>query len=218
MGWLITLGILTALAVLPLGIRLKYDSEGVLARLILGPVKLTVYPLPKKQGKSEKPKEKAEDKPAPKAEELELPRPPQPPKPEKSKEKPKEKGGSLTDFLPFVKLALAFLGDFRRKLRLNNLELKLILASSDPCDLAVNYGRTWAAVGNLIPVLEKLFVIKKRNIEAECDFTVSETTVMARADVTITLGRLLALAVNYGIRAVKEFLDFKKKRKGGAEL
>lgn len=215
MGWLITLGILTALAVLPLGIRLKYDSEGVLARLILGPVKLTVYPMPKKQRKERKPESNPEGNPAA---EPELPQPPQPPKPEKPKGKPKEKGGSLTDFLPFVKLALAFLGDFRRKLRLDNLELKLILASSDPCDLAVNYGRTWAAVGNLIPVLEKLFVIKKRNIEAECDFTVSETTVIARADVTITLGRLLALAVNYGIRAVKEFLDFKKKRKGGAEL
>ena len=80
----------------------------------------------------------------------------------------------------------------------------------------MNYGRTWAAMGNLIPVLEKLFVIKKRSIEAECDFTASETTIIARADVTITLGRLLALAFGYGIRALKEFLDFKKKRKGGA--
>lgn len=215
MGWLITLGILTALAVLPLGIRLKYDSEGVLARLILGPVKLTVYPMPKKQRKERKPEANPEGNPAA---EPELPQPPQPPKPEKPKGKPKKQGGSLTDFLPFVKLVLDFLGDFRRRLRLDNLELKLILASSDPCDLAVNYGRTWAAVGNLIPVLEKLFVIKKRNIEAECDFTASETTIIARADVTITLGRLLSLAVGYGIRALKEFLDFKKKRKGGAEL
>lgn len=59
-----------------------------------------------------------------------------------------------------VKVALNFLGDFRRKLRVNRLELKLILAGGDPCDLAVNYGRAWTAVGNLMPQLERLFVIK----------------------------------------------------------
>ena len=50
----------------------------------------------------------------------------------------------------------------------------------------------------------------------ECDFTASETLVLARVDMTITLGRLLALIVVYGIRAVKEFLTIQKKRKGGA--
>ena len=106
---------------------------------------------------------------------------------------------------------------FRRKLRLNHLQLKLIMAGDDPCDLAVNYGRVWAALGNLMPQLERLFVIKKRDVEAECDFTASETKVIARVDVTITLGRLLTLCAVYGIRALKEFLAMKK-RKGGAEL
>ena len=130
--------------------------------------------------------------------------------------KMKEKGGSLLDFLPLVKVALNFLGDFRRRLRVNRLELKLILAGGDPCDLAVNYGRAWAAVGNLMPQLERLFVIKKRDVEVECDFTASETLVIARLDLTITLGRLLGLAIVYGIRALREFLKLQKKRKGGA--
>lgn len=122
----------------------------------------------------------------------------------------------MRDFQPFVKLALDLLGDFRRKLRINELYLRLILAGGDPCDLAVNYGRTWAALGNLMPQLERLFVIKKRDVEVECDFTASETLVIARVDMTITLGSVLALAVTYGIRALKEFLSMKK-RKGGAE-
>ena len=91
-----------------------------------------------------------------------------------------------------------------------------MLASSDPCDLAVNYGKTWAAVGNLLPALERWFVIKKRNVEVECDFTASETLVTARLDISITLGRLLSLVAVYGVRAVKEFFVFQKKRKGGA--
>ena len=127
-----------------------------------------------------------------------------------------KKGGSILDFLPLVQVALDFLGEFRRKLRVNRLELKLILAADDPCDLAVNYGRAWAAVGNLFPLLERAFVIKKRDVEVECDFTSEETLVIARLDLTITLGRLLSLAVRYGIRALREFLKIKNIRKGGA--
>jgi len=213
MGWLITFGILFLLAVLPLGVRVNYDSDGPLVKVILGPIRLTVFPLPKKEKKKQKPAKKQEKKEEKKQEEN-LPKPPQPPKPEKPKEK--KKGGSLTDFIPFVKLALNFLGDFRRKLRLDNLYLRLVLASSDPCDLAVNYGKTWAAVGNLLPVLEQVFVIKKRDVEVECDFTSSETLVIARLDLTITLGRLLSLVFGYAIRALIEFLKISKKRKGGA--
>ena len=215
MGWLITLAVLILLAVLPLGVSVLYDSEGPLVEVTAGPLKFKVYPRPKKQKKEKKKKEKKNVQAKGKnAGEADLPKPPQPPAPPK---KPKvKKGGSLTDFIPFVRLALDFLGSFRRKLRLNNLELKLVLASSDPCDLAVNYGRTWAAVGNLMPTLERWFVIKKRNVEVECDFTASETLVTARLDISITLGRLLSLVAVYGSRAVKEFFNFKKKRKGGA--
>lgn len=212
MGWLVASGILFFLAVLPLGASIRYNADGLLVRVILGPVTFTVFPRPKKE-KKEKKAESTKQKPK---QEENLPRPPQPPAPSK-KEQPKEKGGSLLDFLPLVKTALDFLGDFRRKLRVKHLYLRLILAASDPCDLAVNYGRAWAAVSNLTPQLERFLTIKKRDVEVECDFTADQTLVIARIDVTITLGRILALSVVYGIRAVKEFLTIQNKRKGGAE-
>ena len=213
MGWLITLGILLLLAVLPLGVRIRYNSEGILVKVIAGPVKITVYPLP---GKKKKEKKKKGPKNSAAAQEEDLPKPPQPPKEKKKKAEKKEKGGSLLDFLPLVQAALDFLGDFRRKLRLDNLYLRLIMAADDPCDLAVNYGRAWAAVGNLLPQLEKWFVIKKRDIEVECDFETSETLVIAHLDLTITLGRLLAAVVKFAVRALIEYLKIRKKRKGGA--
>ena len=216
MGWLITFGILFLLAVLPLGVRIRYNSDGLLVRVILGPVKITVVPMPKKKKKEEKKKAEpaaAQAPAAPVKEGKPLPQPPQPPPEKKQKT---EKGGSLLDFLPLVKTALDFLGDFRRKLRIDDLYLRLILASSDPCDLAVNYGKTWTAVGNLMPQLDRLFVIRKRDVEVQCDFAASDTTMIARVDITITLGRLLALVTVYGIRAVKEILTIRKKRKGGA--
>lgn len=212
-GW-ITLGVLALLAILPLGVRIRYDAQGSLVKLIVGPVKLTVYPRPKKEKKSPK-KEIAKSASADvQPEEPLLPDPPQPPPVPKKEKKPS--GGSLTDFLPFIKLGLDFLGDFRRKLRVNHLYLRLILASSDPCDLAVNYGKTWTAVGNLMPVLDRWFVIKKRDVEVECDFTASETKVIARMDITMTLGRLLTLVAVYACRGLKEFIQFRNIRKGGA--
>ena len=211
-GW-ITLGVLTLLAILPLGVRIRYDAKGPLVKVILGPVKITVYPRLRKEKKPPK-KEKTKKEPANK--QPADPSPPKPPQPPAPKPEQKASAGRLADFLPFVKLGLNFLGDFRRKLRVNDLYLRLILASSDPCDLAINYGKTWTAVGNFMPVLEHWFVIKKRDVEVECDFAASETKVIARMDLTMTLGRLLTLAAVYACRGLKEFIQFRNQRKGGA--
>lgn len=213
MGWYIALGVVVLLAVLPLGVSVRYDSEGPLVRVILGPVRFTVFPLPKREKK--KKGKKAVSSLKEEAAEPVAGNPVPPPKPKEKKPK-EEKGGSFLDFVPLVKLVFRFLGDFRRKLRVNQLELKLIMAGGDPANLAINYGRAWAAVGNLMPQLDRIFVIKKRDVEVECDFTASETLVIARLDLTITLGRVLSLVFVYAIRALKEYLKIMKKRKGGA--
>ena len=116
-----------------------------------------------------------------------------------------------------MKTVLQLLNSFRKKLRIKHLELKLIMAGDDPCDLAINYGRANAAMGNLLPQLERCFVIKKRDIQVECDFESSQTLIVAYADVTITLGWLLGIVIFYGVRALKQFLQIKNKRKGGAK-
>lgn len=212
MGWLIALGILTALAILPLGVSAQYDSGGALVRLILGPVKLILYPRPHSPPKKEKkPKEKKQEE---KTSEKETQEASAPVKKKKASGDPQ--GGDWKDFLPLFRVAMDFLGNFRRKLRVRDLEMKLILAGDDPCDLAVNYGRAWAALGNLMPKLERFLVIRKRNLEVECDFTSEKTLVFVRLELTITLGRLLGLAVVYGIRGLREYLKISKKRKGGA--
>ncbi len=202
MGWLIALGILVLLAILPLGVSVRYYDAGTLVRVIAGPIRLQVFPGKKNEPKQKQKQPEEKEKPAGKT---------------KSKEAPQEKGGSLTDFLPLVKIGLELLDGFRRKLRVNRLELRLIMAADDPCDLAVNYGRAWAAVGNLWPMLERCFVIKKRDVEVECDFTASETLVIARLDLTITLGRLLGLAVYHGIRALIAYFQIQNSRKGGTK-
>lgn len=196
MGWLIALAIVVFLAILPLGVSAKYDAAGPKVYMIVGPWRKGVYPAPPKEKKEKEPKKQPKTKR----------------NPQQAQEK-KEAPGKLTDFLPLLETGLALLNDLRKKIRVKRLDAKLILAGDDPCDLATNYGRAWAAVGNLWPRLERIFVIKKRNVQVECDFTASQTLITARIDVTLTVGRLLYLVVRYGTRALKQYLKIKK---GGA--
>lgn len=220
MGWLIFFLILFLLAILPLGASVRYDEDGPLVKILAGPIRFTVFPGKKKDKPQKKEKKKAKKDNKKKASDSSGESTASAGDPAKSsgdiKDKKEKKGGSLLDFLPLVKVGLDFLGDFRRKLRLNVLYIKLVMAGDDPCDLAVNYGRAWAAVGNVFPWLERWFVIKKRDVQVECDFTADTTLITARLDITITLGRVIALAVRYGIRALKEYLKISKTRKGGA--
>ena len=214
MGWLVALGILFLLGLIPFGVSVIYDEDGVLARVIAGPLKIKVYPLPHKEKKPKKERTKNKEKPKKKTSEKASPANAKKNTAEDTTKK--KSGGAITDFLPLVSVVLKFLDGFRRKLRINVLDLKLIMAADDPCDLAVNYGKAWAAVGNLMPQLERVFVIQKRNIEVECDFTADKTLVIARVDLSITLGRILGLVFLLIGRAIVELIKILLKRKGGA--
>lgn len=203
MGWLIVLAVIVLVAVCPLGVSARYDENGPLVRLQAGFLRIPLIPSSKDKKKKKDKTKKAVNKAAP-AQKAAAPA------------KKEKRGGSFTDFLPLVQVGLNFLGEFRRKLRVKKLELKLVMAGDDPCDLAVNYGRANAALGNLWPQLEKLFVIKKRDVQIECDFTADKTLIWARLDLNITVGRILSLLVRYGYRALREYLKIKKKREGGA--
>ena len=203
MGWLIALGVLILLALLPLGASVVYDEDGPRAWILLGCLKLPIFPRKKKPRKEQQKKQKKPKKTA-SSEKKPFPKP--------------KTGGSWTDFLPLARVALDLLNDLRCKLRVNHLKIHLTMAGDDPCDLAVNYGRMNASLAALIAQLERFLVIKKRDVHVDCDFTASETVILARLDLTITLGRILAIAVRYGVRGLTTFLKIKKQREGGADL
>lgn len=200
MGWLIALGVLVAIGLIPLGAFLRYDQDGFRVRLVVGPLRFTVYPFPERKPKKPK-KEKKKQPPKQQAA----------PKPEPEE----KKGGRLQDFYPFVQLGLRFMKELRKKLCINRLVLKLTLAGDDPCDLAVTYGRTWAALGSLMPVLERFFNIRKRTIDVQCDFNGDDILLETQAELTLRIYQLLRMTAVYGYLVIKEFLQMKKKRKGG---
>ena len=193
MGLMIALAVLVGILSFPLGFRAIYRQDNPGVWLLLGPFRLRVYPRKNKRKKS--------DKNSGKQEQPDL-----------------FKGGRYSDFLPIVRTIYAFLGEFRRKIRVRHLALKLVLAGDDPADLAVNYGRACAALGSITPLLERLFVIKKRKLEVECDFNAEETLVYARIDATLTLMRAVHLLSKHGIKIIKDLLELKKLRKGGNKI
>ena len=197
MGWGIALAAILAIGLLPVGLRIVYGEAGFRVLVLAGPLKFSLKP-----GKKEKKPEK--EAPA-KSNSENL----------KGKSETKQ-GGSFADFLPLLKVLKDLLGELRRRLRVKKLEMKLTMAGDDPCDLAVNYGRAWAAVESLMPLLEELFVIKKRDVQVACDFVCSQTTLYLRVDAVLSLWRFLGMLLRYGFRGIREYLKINEKRKGGA--
>ena len=201
MGLLIALGVLTLIAILPIGVSAIYDANGLRVYATVAMVRIMLYPA-KQIDKKTKPEVKKN----------------QPKGKSSAQKKPAaQKGGSMSDFLPVVDTVLDFVAAFGRKLRITHLQMNVILAGEDPCDLAQNYGKAWALLGNVFSLLNHAFVIKKRDLEVQCDFLADKTTVTARADLSITVGRVISLALIHGIPVLRELLKIMNKRKGGAK-
>lgn len=196
--WMTLLAIFAALVLIgciPVDVDARYNAEGVFLAAKLGPIRLQLLPQkPKKKKKQQKKPEKAPEKAAS----------------QEKKPNPILSGG-VDGILQLLDIVLDTLGDLRRKLRVNELTLYVhIGGSDDPAKAAMVYGRAWAAIGAITPSLERLFVIKKRDIRPALDYTISNTQVDAHLVTTITIGRSLALALRAGIRFLKILNERKK--------
>ena len=211
---LIILGVLVLLALIPLGAHVRYDSEGPWVALVIGPIKIRLFP--KKPKKPKKARKKKEKKPkASKEEKTGKKKKPKESKPKESKTKEKKPiGGLIRDFYPFVKLGLDLLRCFFRKLRVRVLTLHVGFGgANDPAGAAINYGRAWSAIGAIMQPIRSMTRIKKENVSCSCDFTSGDMRVYAEMKAVFLLGDLVVMAVRYGFRALKLYLKMKKKQK-----
>lgn len=199
--WMTLLAIFAALVLIgciPVGVDARYNAEGVFLAAKLGPIRLQLLPQkPKKKKKQQKQQKKPEKAPEKAASQEKKPNP--------------ILSGGVDEILQLLDIALDTLGDLRRKLCVNELTLYVrIGGSDDPAKAAMGYGRAWAAIGAITPSLERLFVIKKRDIRPALDYTISNTQVDAHLVTTITIGRSLAIALRAGIRFLKILNERKK--------
>lgn len=194
MGWLIFFLFLVLFLLLPLKLFIRYQ-DNLRVWLSFGPVSINLYPK-KRPATKKRVSQKNENF-------------------ESHEEVKKQKKSDKQTAIAIVQLVLDFLNDFRTKLRIDDLQLQIILADEDPFDLSVNYGRSWIALGGLYPQLERFFVIKKRKIEIGCDYTAEETVINASVDLSITVGRILSLGGYHGFKLLRKYLSIMKKSKDG---
>lgn len=193
-GWFVA-ALLIGILLIPIGVTAGYGELGARVFLKIGPFRIRLYPV-KKTPVAKKTKGVAKVKPS-------------------AEECKKDAGGKLSDFIPILHTLLDFLGDLRRRIIVKTLDVKLTIAGGDPCDMSVNYGRAWASIGGLLPQLERLFKIKKRNIAVACDYVAEESVVQGYVHISIMLIRLLYLVLCYGVRIIKQYIRIKNNRKGG---
>ena len=190
--WWMTLAVILAVLLLigciPVGVDAAYGEGGIRLAVKIWLFRLQLLPQkPKKKKKSAPEKPAGEKKPNPLL------------------------SGGVDGILELLDLGVQTLGDLRRKLRVEELTLHVCIGGSDdPAAAAMRYGRAWAAIGAITPALDRLFVIKKRDIQPALDYNETSMKVDARLITTITIGRSLALALHAGVRFLK-ILNQRKK-------
>ncbi len=206
-GWVLltVLALLILLSfLLRLGVLAGYMPGGPFVKIRVGPAYIQAFPRkadPVKQEKRKRKKQrKKEKKAAGKAK-------------KRSRSKPKRKLnipgllGMAADMLPVL---LDAAEKFRRKLRVDCLELDMTWGGRDPADTAIRYGQTWAAVETLLAFLENAAVIKRRQVTIRADFRREKPQAFGRAGISLTLAQLIAIGTVAGVRGLNVFLKHRK--------
>lgn len=174
--WII-LAIIVLLLLLPVGADAAFTGGVFSLSVKLGPLKLHLLPAkPKKKGK--KPKEKKPKKPKEK---------------KAGREKPKLKL-TVEDIKEMAGLALRALSRLRRFLSIDVLMLHLRVAGDDPYDTVRQYGAVNAALGAILPQLQRAFKIKRQDIQTEIDFSQEKISADVRFAATYQIWEILCIA------------------------
>ena len=180
--------LLTAFALLKVGVWLEYSAEGFVLRAKAGPVSIPILPRPPKKEKKPKP-------------------PRRPAKKKASPEEPKPKqGGVPTLVLRLIPIVAEAAGRFKRKLVIDRLWLSFTAGgASDAAAGALLYGRISASMGMLVPLLENHFNLKDRRFHTGVDFTAEHPALYLHAVLTIRVGQVIVLAARCGIQCFKVY-------------
>lgn len=190
--------LLALVLALPAAVLLRYEAGALRVRLQVGPVKAALYPR-----RPPNPVKKMGKRPG------KGPKPPAPSKAEESGGK-KLTAGQIREL---VKLALDLLGKLRRNLLVQHLTLHVSYGGKDAARAAIGYGRAWAVVGAMMPVLENTFRIGQRDVGVDLDYALEQPQVLLDLDVRMRVGTALWLAIGAGLRLLKLFTKTTQSKK-----
>lgn len=184
---LIVLLVLFALGQIRIGAQVEYCEDGLFVRVRTGAFLIPVFPVKREKGKEKKAKKA------------------------KSPEREK-KGGTLKLVLDLFPLVLETAGKFRRKLRVDRLEMKLIICDADPADAAIRYGQANALMGSLWQPITQTFHVKDGHAHIGVDFEGETPVVYILASLSLTIAQTLGLILVFGIKGLGILVRNRSKR------
>lgn len=153
----IILSVLLLLALLRVGVIAEYNDEGMALWLKAGFLRFRL--------------ETGEDKR----------------KPRRKLELGSIKPGSLREFMDIFGVFRNMLGRLRRRLLIKRLTLYYTSGGEDPSMVALQFGAANAVFGVIMPVLERHFRIKRRDLRTSADFDLKEPRIYALISISIAI-------------------------------
>ncbi|MDR2589589.1 MAG: DUF2953 domain-containing protein [Oscillospiraceae bacterium] len=103
------------------------------------------------------------------------------------------KPGNLKDFMTILKSVKNALDRLRKKLLIKKLTLHYTSAGENAAKTAIGYGAANAAFGIIVPIFEKYFHIKKRDILVLADFEsdLNEHKIYAEVQISIAIWEVI---------------------------
>ncbi len=113
----------------------------------------------------------------------------------KEEKQSKKPSGSLSDFLGLIRPVLRALGRLVRTVRVKSLNMDVKIASRDAFQTAMMFGGTSAAVGIMIPWIERNLNVKHKKIRVNADFESSEAVIYADITFSLAIWQILLFAI-----------------------
>ena len=107
-------------------------------------------------------------------------------------------------------LLLEAAGQFRRKLQIDELRLRLVAGAPDPADAALRYGQANALLGAIWQPVTRVFHVKDGWARVEVDFERTEPALYGRVSLSLTVGELAALGLSFGVKALSVLLAVRR--------
>ena len=174
---LIVAALLTGIAWIKCGVRILYEKEDLLVELCCLGFRYCLFGGEEKQQKK---KEKAS------------------PEKKKNTEQPVSQTAkrkiNVRAYLPYWQEILEMIGRVLTAPTINLLRLKAEAGGRDAEACAMAYGRMWAAVGVVLPVVENIFQVEKREISILCNYEKPSVEICAEVRLSLRVYEILALA------------------------
>lgn len=184
------LALIGLLLLLRLRLIAEYDARGFVAFVRIGPWRGQIA------GEKKKAKKKGKEK-------------------EEKKKEDGRKKGTFEDFKATLPEITDVVRRLFRHLVIEDLVLHYVAAGGEnPAAAALQFGGAYAGIGVLLPILESVFTIKRRDLQAEVDFNATESTLYAKAHLSLALWKVLAGFVRLTVKSMKR-RKTEPQRKGG---